>query len=455
MPTEPAAKPTPKPEQEPTPAAEPAQSEVVDLCRELIRFRTVNPGRPERPAAEWCAEKLAEVGLEPHIYESEPGRASVVARWEGADPDRGGLLVHGHLDVVPADADDWTVDPFAGEVLEGCLWGRGAVDMKDMVAMTLATVRASVRAGRRPPRDVVLALVADEEAGGVKGAHFLAERHADLFAGCTEAISEVGGFSITLPGQRAEAEDLRVYLIETAQKGMAWMRVTATGTAGHGSMTNPDNAVTALCEAVARAGRTTFPVHLTPTLRAFLDGVSELLGVELDVDDLEATVARLGPIARLVGATMRNTVNPTQLDAGYKVNVVPGKASAHLDGRFLPGFEAEFEAELDAALGAGVTRVDVHRDIAVETDFDGALVDAMAAAIRAEDPGAHVLPYLLSGGTDAKSFSPLGIRCFGFSPLRLPRDLDFSGMFHGVDERVPTDALEWGVRVLDRFLAGC
>jgi acetylornithine deacetylase/succinyl-diaminopimelate desuccinylase-like protein len=430
--------------------ADQAAAEVTGLARDLIRFDTSNygdkPGPGERAAAEWVAAQLEEVGLATTVLESEPGRTSVVTRIAGSDPARGALLVHGHLDVVPADKADWQVDPFVGEIRDGMLWGRGAVDMKDMVGMTLAVARAYASTGTRPPRDLVLAFVADEEAGGAKGAHFLVDQHPDLFEGCTEAISEVGGFSVSA------SEDLRLYLVETAQKGMSWLRLTARGTAGHGSMTNPDNAVTALCEAVARLGRAKLPLHTTATVSAFLDQASEALGLELDPDDLEATVAKLGPIARIIGATLRNTATPTMLDAGYKVNVIPGTATAYVDGRFLPGFEAEFERELDEVLGPDIVRERVHHDIAVETTFDGALVDAMAESLRAEDPGARAVPYCLSGGTDAKSFSTLGMRCFGFAPLRLPADLDFSGLFHGVDERVPLDGLEFGARVLTRFL---
>lgn len=426
------------------------QDEVVELCRDLIRFASVNDGtgrgKGEREAAEFVAGQLAEVGLEPTVLESAPNRTSVVARMEGEDSSRPALLIHAHLDVVPAEPKAWTYDPFAAEVADGAIWGRGAIDMLDMDAMTLAVVRDRMRTGRKPPRDVVLAFVADEEAGGVYGAQWLVEKHAHLFDGCTEAISEVGGFSLSVD------DDLRLYMIETAQKGMAWMRLTATGTAGHGSMVNDDNAVTRLCEAVARLGAYEFPVHVTKTVRAFLGEIGDAFGLELDPDDMEGTVAKLGPLARVVGATLRGTANPTMLDAGYKHNVIPGTASAMVDGRFLPGFEQEYERELDEAIGPGITREYVHYDIALETEFEGALVDAMAGALKAEDPGARAVPYMLSGGTDAKSFSRLGMRCFGFSPLRLPADLDFSGMFHGVDERVPIESLQFGVRVLDRFL---
>lgn len=420
--------------------------EVVDLCRELIRIDSTNPASNERAAAEWVAERLSEAGLEPTLLESEPGRASVVARWAGDDAARSALLVHGHLDVVPADANDWQVDPFAGEIRDDCLWGRGAVDMKDMDAMTLAVVRDWARQGKRPPRDVVLAFLADEEAGGMKGARYLVDNHADLFDGCTEAISEVGGFSVTVAGRR-------LYAIETAEKGIAWLTLVARGRAGHGSMLNDDNAVTAVAEATARLGRHRFPVELTATVEAFLRELCDALEVAFDPDDVDGVLAKLGPIARMVGATLRHTANPTMLDAGYKHNVIPQRAVAYIDCRFLPGGEQRFHDELARVVGPDVAIEMLHTDIAYETTFDGDLVEAMKAALRAEDPEGRPVPYCLSGGTDAKHFARLGIRCFGFSPLRLPADLDFTGMFHGIDERVPLDGLRFGARTLSRFLA--
>lgn len=428
-----------------------AEDEVVDLCRDLIRIDTTNTGDlvtsvGERAAAEYVSAKLSEVGIEPTLLESAPGRANVVARIPGSDPARGALLVHGHLDVVPADASEWSVDPFSGEILDGFLWGRGAVDMKDFDAMVLAVVRQWKRTGYVPPRDIVLCYTADEEAGSDYGATFLVDNHADLLDGCTEAIGEVGGYSYSVTG------DLRLYLIQTAEKGIDWLKVHATGRPGHGSFIHDDNAVTALCEAVARVGRHRFPVVVTPTVRSFLEYVADALGIELDADDPEATIAKLGPIASIIGATIRNTANPTGLTAGYKHNVIPGKASATIDCRTLPGQFDLFREQLTRVLGPDLTVESVHRQPAVETTFDGAIVDAMAAALRAEDPGARAVPYMLSGGTDAKQFSRLGMRCFGFSPLRLPADLNFSALFHGIDERVPLDALQFGVRVLDRFL---
>ncbi|PWU44117.1 hypothetical protein DLE60_03885 [Micromonospora globispora] len=428
--------------------------EVVDLCRDLLRIDTTNTGDNdtsvgERRAAEYVAAKLAEVGVDAEIHESAPGRANLVARIPGTDPGRDALLVHGHLDVVPADPDEWSVHPFSGEIRDGYLWGRGAIDMKDFDAMVLAVVRGWQRTGVRPPRDIVLAFTADEEAGSDYGAHFLAQRHRGLFDGCTEAIGEVGGFSYSVNEQQ------RLYLIETAEKGIDWLRLHAKGRPGHGSFIHDDNAVTALAEAVARIGRHRFPVTVTATVKAFLEEVAEVLGVDVDPDDPETAIAKLGPIANIIGATIRSTANPTRLAAGYKDNVIPGRATATIDCRSLPGQSEMLEAQLRELIGPDIDIEYIQRQPALETTFDGDLVAAMSAALRAEDPGARPVPYMLSGGTDAKAFSQLGIRCFGFAPLRLPADLNFSGLFHGIDERVPVDGLQFGVRVLDRFLRSC
>ena len=238
-----------------------AQDEVVGICRDLIRIDTSNygddSGPGERVAAEHVMGLLTEVGLDPELFESEPGRASVVVRLEGSDSSRPALVLHGHLDVVPARADDWSVDPFGAEEVDGLVWGRGAVDMKDMDAMILAVVRQMAREGRRPARDVVVAMFADEEAGGAKGARWAVDNRPDLFEGATEAISEVGGFSVDVDGRRA-------YLLQTAEKGLSWLRLVADGRAGHGSQVNADNAVTHLAEAVARLGRHPWPLQLTP-----------------------------------------------------------------------------------------------------------------------------------------------------------------------------------------------
>src|SRR4051794_14357866 len=437
---------------QPTPSPlEGAQSEVAQLLSELIRIDTTNTGDTatsagERGAAEWVAGKLDEVGIGSQIVESERGRASLVARIPGSDPSRPALLVHGHLDVVPAGPSEGSVHPFSGEGRGGYGWGRGAVDMKDMDAMVLALVREWARTGVQPPRDIVLAYVADEEAGGRLGARFLVDEHPGLFDGCTEAISEVGGFSITV------RDDLRLYLVQTAEKGLAWMRLTAGGRPGHGSFVHDDNAAPRLCGAVARMGSAGLPTVLPPPMRQFLDAVGDAYGIEIDPDEPEQALSRLGSIARMIGAALRNTANPTMLDAGYKANVIPGTAAATVDGRFLYGQDEEFERQLAALIGEGIQREWLVHDQAVETTFDGPLVDAMVAALKAEDDGARPVPFTMSGGTDAKSFERLGMRCFGFSPLKLPPDLDFASLFHGIDERVPVESLQFGVRVLDRFL---
>jgi len=432
-----------------------AQAEVVELASDLIRIDTSNfgdgTGPGEAEAAEYVQARLAEVGLaSERINCGASNRDAVVVRIPGRDRTRGALLVHGHLDCVPSHPDDWTHPPLAAEIDEDLgvpmLYGRGAVDMKDMDAMILANVRSWARNGVQPERDIVVMYLPDEEAGGQFGSHWMIDNRPDLFEGVTEAVGEVGGFSMTVK------DDLRLYLIQVAEKGLGWIRLHATGTTGHGSMLNDDNAVTALCEAVARIGAYKFPVHITPTVRHFLEALSDATGEHFDPDDMEATLAKLGPMARLIGATLTNTANPTMLSAGYKSNVIPGDASAQIDTRFLPGYEDQMLAAIDEMLGDHVRREYVVHDIALETTFDGPSINLMGAALRAEDPHSLAVPYMLSGGTDAKAFSTLGIRCYGFAPLKLPPTLDFGALFHGVDERVPIEALEFGTRVLGRFL---
>lgn len=432
------------------PATSSPEGETVEICRNLIRIDTSNYGsgdaKGERRAAEYVAGLIEEVGLTTTVLESAPGRANVFARLEGTDPSADALLVHGHLDVVPAIAADWSVDPFAGELKDGMIWGRGAVDMKDMDAMMISVLRHMVRSGTRPRRDIVFGFFADEEAGMVYGSHWIAEHHRELFDGVTDAISEVGGYSATIGGRRA-------YLLQTAEKGLMWLRLNAQGTAGHGSQINDDNPVTRLSSALANIGQYRWPVELTKTTRAFLDSVTELTGVEFDPQNPQRLLAELGSVARFVGATLQTTANPTMLEAGYKVNVVPGSAQAGLDVRYLPGQREIVLEKLAELAGEGVGFEFESDDIALEVPFSGNVVDAMVSALHAEDPEAVVLPYMLSGGTDNKSLDPLGITGYGFVPLRLPDELDFPAMFHGVDERVPTESLEFGSRVLHRLLS--
>ncbi|MFZ2502320.1 MAG: M20/M25/M40 family metallo-hydrolase [Nocardioides sp.] len=422
-------------------------AEVVSLCSDLIAIDTSNygddSGPGERKAAEHVAGLLDEVGIGCELFETAPGRTSLIARW-GSGPGEP-LLLHGHLDVVPAAPADWQVHPFSGEVRDGYVWGRGAVDMKDFDAMLLSVVRARTRAGAEPSRPFVLCFTADEEAGGHLGAKFLVEEHADLLGDCVAAVGEVGGFSTTVRGRR-------LYLIEAAEKGMAWMKLTAKGRAGHGSMINTDNAVTRIAGAVARIGAHEWPVRLTPTMEVLLATVADIAGTEATPENAVGLVEEFGGAARMLGAVLSNTANPTMLGAGYKVNVIPTEATAHVDGRFLPGFEDEFFATMRDLCGEGVDWDFIAHEGTWEMPYDGPVVDAMQRALMQHDPTALVAPYTMSGGTDAKYFHTLGMRAYGFVPLQLPEDLDFTALFHGVDERVPVAALEFGARTFDTFL---
>ncbi|WP_017794309.1 M20/M25/M40 family metallo-hydrolase [Leucobacter salsicius] len=420
-------------------------SETARIARDLIRIDTSNRGggdaNPERPAADYVAAYLQELGLEPQIFESAPGRASVVARVVGEDRELPALVLHGHLDVVPADPAGWSVDPFAGVIKDGMLWGRGAVDMKDMDAMILTAMAEILRAGGTPRRDVILAFFADEENGGEYGASYLVDNHPELFAGAGTAISEVGGYSIDVEGQRA-------YLIQTGEKALDWIRLRARGTAAHGSRVWHDNAVTRLAEAIAALGRHEWPLALCDTTRDLIDELARILGEDPRTVDPETLVLRLGKGGGFIQASLRNTSNPTVLDAGYKHNVIPDTAEALVDVRSLPGEQSGILERVQRIVGDDIEIEIVHSDVGLEVPFSGELIEAMTASLTRHDPEARVLPYLLSGGTDNKSLSRLGITGYGFAPLRLPADLDFPGMFHGVDERVPLDALDFGHRVL-------
>uniref|UniRef100_A0AAU2JZ15 M20/M25/M40 family metallo-hydrolase n=1 Tax=Streptomyces sp. NBC_00049 TaxID=2903617 RepID=A0AAU2JZ15_9ACTN len=430
-----------------------ALDEAVEFTSGLIRIDTTNRGGGdcrERPAAEYVAERLAAAGLEPVLLERTPGRTNVVARIAGTDPSAEALLVHGHLDVVPAEPAEWSVDPFSGEIRDGVVWGRGAVDMKNMDAMVLSVVRAWARAGVRPRRDIVIAYTADEEDSAVDGSGFLADRHPDLFEGCTEGISESGAFTVhTGPGRT-------LYPIAAGERGTAWLKLTAHGTAGHGSKPNRANAVSRLAAAVARIGEYQWPVRLTATVTACIKELAALQGLSADPShprfDLDEVLAGLGPAAVLVEATVRNSANPTMLSAGYKLNVIPGQATAYVDGRMLPGGEAEFIATLDALTGPDVTWEFHHREAALEAPVDGRTYAILRESVERFDPDGHVVPFCMAGGTDAKQFSRLGVTGYGFSPLKLPPGFDYWALFHGVDERVPVEALHFGVRVLDRAL---
>jgi acetylornithine deacetylase/succinyl-diaminopimelate desuccinylase-like protein len=444
-----------------------AEQEVVAFAADLIRIDTSNRGGGdcrERPAAEYVAERLADAGIDPILLESAPGRANVVARIAGQDAAAPALLAHGHLDVVPAEPAEWTRHPFSGDVADGVLHGRGAVDMKNADATLLAAVRHFARTGLRPCRDIVLAFTADEEDTAAYGAGWLVHKHPDLFEGCTEAVSESGAFTFHA------GNGVRLYPIASAERGTAWLKLTARGRAGHGSKANPDNAVAKIGAAVARIAAYQWPVRLIPTVRASISAIADAVGADRaalgvlaggddplgpppDDESIAAALRQIGPAAALVGNTIRNSANPTMLAAGYKVNVIPGEATACVDGRVLPGFDREFTAALDELIGPDVAWEYLHREVPLQAPHDAAVVRAMTAALLAEDPGGTVVPYCMSGGTDAKQFSRLGMAGYGFTPLLLPEDFDYYEMFHGVNERVPVAALEFSVRVVTRFLA--
>ena len=423
--------------------------ETIRICRELIQIPSVNYGDGngnEKEVAELVVNLLDEVGIKSAVYESAPGRCNVIARINGRDSKRPGLVVHGHLDVVPANAQDWSVDPFTAEIKDGYIWGRGAVDMKNMNAMIIATVRHWARVGFVPERDIVLAFFADEEAGSIYGSHFMVDKHPEVFSGCTEAISEVGGFSVTLPNGK------RLYLIETAEKGIHWMRLTAQGRAGHGSVMNQENSITRITEAVAKIGNYQWPQRYSKTVKVFFQRIAQVTGRDYDDKNLQPLLSELGFASRMIGATLQNTANPTMLEAGYKANVIPGSASAVIDGRFIPGYEDELNETIRNIVGPDISIQTITRDKALEVPFEGDLVDQMCRSLLKHDPEAIPVPYVMSGGTDNKALAELGIIGYGFSPLRLEADFDFMAMFHGVDERVPIDGLSFGVLVLKDFM---
>jgi acetylornithine deacetylase/succinyl-diaminopimelate desuccinylase-like protein len=424
------------------------EDDSIRILQQLIRIPSVNYGEgkgDEKAVAEYVANSLKEVGIESEFVVSAEKRVSVVSRIPGTDTKRSGLVVHGHIDTVPADAKDWSVDPWSGEIKDGFVWGRGAVDMKDGCAQFLAIVRGWKRYGYQPPRNILLIFFADEEAGGSFGSRWMIKNRPEIFEGYNEAISEVGGFSVTISGGH------RLYWVQTAEKGISWMKLTAKGTAGHGSFINRDNPVTKLTRAIARIGDFEWPVRETKTGAKFWGKIAELVGEKYDPSNPRPLQKYIGNAARMMGATVQNTSNPTQLDAGYKANVIPQVASAVVDGRFLPGHEDELMATIRELAGDDADVEIMVRDNALEVPFEGALVQAMCDSISDEDPEGIPVPYVMSGGTDNKALADLGIVGYGFTPLKLPADLDFFALFHGVDERVPVEGVKFGVRTLLRF----
>lgn len=423
--------------------------DAVSACATLIRFDTSNFGggesRGEREAAEWVASELRDCGYEPVVLEAAPRRASTIVRIPGRDRTRPALLLHGHLDVVPAESDDWTVDPFGGEIRDGAVWGRGALDMKGTDATMLAVARGLAREAFVPARDVVLAFVADEEDSGHVGAGHLVRERPDLLSGVSHAIGEGGGMLHRL------TDGSHLYPIACGERGTAWIELTARGTAGHGSRPRGDNAVAVLAGTVARLAAIRWPIRLISQVAALLEGVGERLGAELDPHDPELP-GRLGEIGELVGATLSNTLSPTMLSAGYAANVVPSSAVGVIDGRMLPGHEEEFFAAVEAELPDAVSYRLLNDERPIAADPIDPELALIGAAVRAHDPGALVLPCCAGGGTDAKWFSRLGIACYGFAPERMAPGFPHGRLVHGVDEHIPLDSLAFGARVLDTYV---
>ena len=446
----------------------------VEHLSDLIRIPSVNPpgaglgvaaGRDplgaETKAARYCADILDGAGIHAEVIELSPGRGSCVARLTAAGPVTDPpLILLSHLDVVPVDAESWSRDPFGGELIDGVVWGRGAVDMKNMVSMELAVMLALKRSRAELRRDVIFAAVADEEAGGEHGARGLVERRPELFhdaAGraASAALNEVGGYSVTLGGRR-------FYTVQVAEKGIVWTRVRTAGAPGHASMPHSDNAAVKLAAAVSRlasdqAGR---GARLTPLVADFLAALGLDEVARLAVDDPAGASAALSarvddPVMRQsVDAMLRDTVTPTVMRAGKKVNVMPGSGEAELDVRTLPGTDqAELLAHLQQVVGTDATVEPIVALPAVEWPAEADIVDLMRDALGRADPDASAIPMMITPGTDAKALAQLGIPCYGFAPLRLEPDFPFLELFHGHDERVPVSALAFGLPVLAEVVA--
>lgn len=429
-----------------------ATEEALRHFKALLRIDTTNPPGNERPAAEYVAGVLKEAGIEHQILESEPTRASVVARLPGSGK-KGPLLLNGHLDVVPADREHWTHDPFAAVEADGCVWGRGAIDMKNMVTMSLMTMVLLKGTGAKLDRDVIFAAVADEEAGSHKGALFLVEEHPELVRS-EYVLNEVGGHTLHFGPSR-------FYPIQVSEKGICWFELVARGEPGHGSMPHPNNAVVRLARAVEALGRVRLPQHNTPVVERFLRRLAE--GSSFPNDRLVPLLlkpALSGPLIDVLGkknpdqaiginAMLRNTASPTVLEAGSKVNVIPSQAKVKVDGRVIPGQSKEsFIEEIRRVVGDDVEiRVMGHHDGTV-FEAKTELYDVISSVLAEHDPGGVPVPYMIPGFTDSFAYGRLGATCYGFSPVRLPKDLNFTRMYHGHDERIPVDGFRWGQRVL-------
>lgn len=424
---------------------------AVRHAQALIRIDTTNPGPGEERAAAYVVDVLAAAGATAEVVEPAPGRCSVLCRVPGRDPELPALLVHGHLDVVPAVEEGWTHDPFGGEEVDGFLWGRGAVDMKNAVGMMLA-LQEEIAAGRcpAPRRTLVFAYFADEEMGGTLGARWIAEHRPDLLDGVTAAIGEVGAFAVPLPDGR------RLYPIQCAEKGMLWIRITVAGEGGHAAFSDGTNALVRAAEMVLAIDRLR-PQEAPPaTHRELVTAVGELFGPGPGPDELSAdALGALGAFGALASLGDRTRSTPTIVRAGVKENVIPARAELFVDTRYLPGsLDATMSRLLDL-LGEDDDHEIVSVSPGVAGGYDPALYERCAAALRRADPGAIVVPFVNSAGTDAQHFEALGVSSLGFMPVPLtPPGFDYLACFHTVDERVPMDAIARGAEILRDVVCG-
>jgi acetylornithine deacetylase/succinyl-diaminopimelate desuccinylase-like protein len=448
-----------------------AGDEVVETLRDLIRIPSVNPppepGNGELRAARYVASVLTDAGLHPEVIEPFPGRGSVHARLRGDGTGGEPFLLLSHLDVVPAPPGEWTHDPFDGDVADGYVYGRGAVDMKDLIAQQLGVVHllaAEARAAGRDPasdpipgltRDVLFTSTADEEAGGYQGAGWIVE-HRPEWLQAAGAINECGGIAVTV-GEK------RVYPIQVAEKGFAVYRIRVHGTWGHGSMPREDNAAVLAARVIARLA-TPGEVRVTPVMRHFVETTAEALGGEVATsllgllgDDPQASERRLAACdamyARALRALVRDTISPDVVHAGIKYNVIPGEASLEIDCRVLPGMTEHdardvVEERIGPELMAACEIEPVIFGAPAESPHHHPLFGLLADTIRDHDPGAIPVPFMVPFATDAKHTTRLGVPTYGFSPLKLAPEERFLERFHGVDERVAVDALQWGLPVL-------
>ena len=416
---------------------------VVELTRDLIRLDTTNPPGEEHLAVEHIERLLRDAHIECARYQSEPGRPNLVARVKGrgqASP----LLLQGHVDVVTTVNQDWRHQPFGGDIIDGYLWGRGALDMKSGVAMMVgALLRAQARGGA--PGDLVLAVLADEEAGGIAGARWLVHAHPNLFAGIRHAIGESGGVALHLGGRR-------FYPIMVSEKRGCQMLVTLRGAGGHGSIPAHGGAMAKLGELLTRLDTGRLPVHITTPVSEQLETMREALdeplrsriGALLNPAQTDAALAELGPLSRGLDASLHNTVNATIVSGGLKINVIPSEVRLQLDGRLLPGFNPDdMLRELRPMVGPE-PEIEVTLAGPAQPEVDLSQFDLFASVLKEADPGCVPVPSLVTGGTDARHFARLGIRTYGFLPLNIPPDFNSSPTIHAADERVPVSALEFG-----------